>query len=150
MKPMSTPSLRDLLKANADEMRVVRSSAITNGPVTTATTEPTDDVDAKVRNASLLIDSAAAAQEAELQSLRAEVSQLSEELAQAHERATTIAECQRRQTDIHSTLLRAAHDEAVAARDEARAIDVVGAIVVISPYLGFESTRREREPDAAR
>ena len=121
MKPMSTPSLRDLLKANADEMRVVRSSAITNGPVTTATTEPTDDVDAKVRNASLLIDSAAAAQEAELQSLRAEVSRLSEELAQAHERATTIAECQRRQTDIHSTLLRAAHDEAVAARDEARA-----------------------------
>jgi hypothetical protein len=34
----------------------------------------------------------------------------------------------------------------VPARDEARAIDVVGAIVVISPYLGFESTRREREP----
>ena len=34
----------------------------------------------------------------------------------------------------------------VPARDEARAIDVVGAIVVISPCLGFESTRHEREP----
>ena len=59
--------------------------------------------------------------EREIAALKQENESLKTQLEEAHKRAGTIAECQRRQGEIHNTLLRAAHDEAVQARDAARA-----------------------------
>ena len=59
--------------------------------------------------------------EREIAALKQENESLKTQLEEAHKRAGTIAECQRRQGEIHNTLLRVAHDEAVQARDAARA-----------------------------
>ena len=51
----------------------------------------------------------------ELESLKSEVAQLKADLQEAHARAQKVGECERRKGQIHNVLLRAAHDEAVAA-----------------------------------
>ena len=71
----------------------------------------------------------------------ANVAQLRAELQAANERTATVAEGQRRQNEIHATLLRAAHDEAVEARNEA---------VAEAAQLRAEVKRLSAELDACR
>ena len=56
----------------------------------------------------------------ENEALRREVEALKAAFEEANERASTVARTMRKQDDIRLTLLTAAHDEAVRARDEAR------------------------------
>jgi plasmid stabilization system protein ParE len=99
--------LQVLLDENMEFMRELRSSTVCSESISslrsgTATAE-----------ADLAHDNSAVNEGAE------ELARMRGELAAANERAATIAECTRRQSDIHTTLLRAAHTEAVASRDEA-------------------------------
>lgn len=50
--------------------------------------------------------------------LRLGIQQLRSDIDAAHARASTIAELHRKETDIHTTLLRAAFDEAIASRND--------------------------------
>lgn len=61
------------------------------------------------------------ARDSETATLRTEVAELKAALAAEQERTQTVATCQMRQQEIHETLLRAAHDAAVEAQNEARA-----------------------------
>ena len=103
------PTLLELLEANKAEIHALHTSRI----FTTAAAEPE-------AAAPLIVDHTAALRDQELEVLRTEVIELRKEVEEANARASTIAECQRRETDIHTTLLRAAHDAAVKARAEAR------------------------------
>ena len=110
---------------NAAAMAAVSSTSVVSSvvalgappsvvPALKAAAQPENDVGGGLDVASAALD------EREVGVLKADNARLRAELDESHARAGKIAELQRRQSDIHCTLLRAAHDEALAARDEAR------------------------------
>jgi hypothetical protein len=105
------PSLRTLLEENAAEMSQLRTSHIFM-PAAGANFAPIGSSEAPVLSAEVSTNPL----QPEVTSLREQVAELREQLEEAHKRSATIADCQRRENEIHSTLLRAAHDEAVQAR----------------------------------
>lgn len=105
--PSFSAELLAALSANAQQMEALRSSTIFMTPVITLNEEGTAVIAAEE-------ESGGSALEAENAALRAE-------LAEARSHGDKIAEAQRRQSEMQATLLRAAHAEALEARDEARA-----------------------------
>lgn len=108
--PARSERLQELLAQNAAALRELRSTQV-------FVTPPEDTV---TESAPLPEHPELAALREEASGLRNENIRLAKELEASHERAGTIAACQRRQSEIHTTLMRAAYDEAVEARNEAR------------------------------
>lgn len=112
---MAATAARDLsalLAENAAMMDSVRSTTICKQLSEEAPMPPSVPVPAPVPRRP-------SPEAAAFEEMRAENSQLRSALDEANKRSTTIAELQRRQTDMHMTLLRAAHDEAVSAQNTA-------------------------------
>jgi hypothetical protein len=123
---MRAASARDpatLLAENAAAMSGVRTSHICQTAATSfaAALNPTTDTSPPPAAAAPSHAVLTQPLREENAALREENARLRAELDEAHQRAGKIAELQRRKGEIHSTLLRAAHEEALRSRDEARA-----------------------------
>ena len=106
-KASAAPDIATLLAENAAAMVAVRSTTIFTH------TEPPAAAPPSARKPS--------AEGVELEALRSENVELRLALEEAHTRCGTIAELERKKTDMHMSLWRAAHDEAAKALEEAQA-----------------------------
>ena len=137
----SMDELRAQLAANSASFNECRTTQIfTNGGEATDTArEATDALEAAAQARSKEEGLQKDSKEAE--DLREEVASLRTSLAAADQRTQTVAGCQARQQEIHSTLLTAGYDAAVEAQDEARAETAA---------VRQQLAKRERDVAAAR
>lgn len=138
---LATQQIKTLLEENAAAMRELHATRVFAttpiGRTPDAATMSSDDyyyctlsaaattaapsASVAAEREALIANPEAAALRTELTAVQAEVERLRVELEEAHGRASTIADCTRKQSEMHATLLKAGHDAAIKARDEARA-----------------------------
>jgi len=133
--------LRAQLAANSASLSECRTTQIFNNgaEITDTAREATDALEAAAQARSKEEGLQKDSQEAE--DLREEVASLRVSLVAADQRTQTVAGCQARQQEIHSTLLTAGYDAAVEAQDEARAETAA---------LRQQLAKRERDVASAR
>lgn len=133
--------LRAQLAANTASLSECRTTQIFNNgaEITETAREATDALEAAAQARSKEEGLQKDSQEAE--DLREEVASLRVSLVAADQRTQTVAGCQARQQEIHSTLLTAGYDAAVEAQDEARAETAA---------LRQQLAKRERDVASAR
>ena len=124
---LAVGQIRALLEENALAMQELHTTRVfataTEVPprhTAAASDSSIDGASSAAPSSEALTNPEAAALRREVTALRAEVARMRGELEAAHQRSATIAECQRKQSEMHAMLLRSAYDEAVEARDEAR------------------------------
>ena len=124
---LAVGQIRALLEENALAMQELHTTRVfataTEVPprhTAAASDSSSDGASSAAPSSEALTNPEAAALRREVTALRAEVARMRGELEAAHQRSATIAECQRKQSEMHAMLLRSAYDEAVEARDEAR------------------------------
>ena len=105
----TVPTLSAMLQQNSADMDQLRASHI-------CTPAPNAEPSATASTQIMPVDP----RDQDIQQLRAELSQLKSDLQEAHGRASKVGECERRKGQIHNTLLRTAHDEALAAGRDLR------------------------------
>ena len=124
---LAVGQIRALLEENALAMQELHTTRVfataTEVPprhTAAASDSSSDGASSAAPRSEALTNPEAAALRREVTALQAEVARMRGELEAAHQRSATIAECQRKQSEMHAMLLRSAYDEAVEARDEAR------------------------------
>ena len=132
--------LRAQLADNLASLSECRTTQIfTNGAVPTDTAQ--EAMEALEAAAQARSKEDGVRKDSEAEGLREEVASLRASLAAADQRTQTVAGCQARQQEIHSTLLTAGYDAAVEAQDEARAETAA---------VRQQLAKRERDAAAAR